>query len=761
MSGKTITSRLIVSLLDRVSGPAAKAGAALEGLKRRAAFPVAGFTAGAARASAALEAQTKKIGGHMDTISAAAAPLALGSLFGFHRAYEFEKSMNLLSELGSLTKKQRLEMEDYLQVLNRKYPQSLSVLARSMIELKKAGLSMAAAKGSIGSAMDLAVFGEIEPAQATAIMAAALHQAKLPMNTVAEAQASAKRVADAIVFAANKSATDVRLMGETFKYVLPVASAFGMTLEQVAAMAMIMANSGIKGSEAGIAIRSAFVKTAKGGKELNKVMAQLGLNLNDFKKKGREVTARGLVDVLAATGIDAGKLTGQIEKALNDPELKAAAPRMVAELTRIISAGLGSSSVMDKDKLAETISETITGAASTIDLPNLFKKVFEKGGPDAASFVIRMFDVRQASRLMTLGTGNIEEMHKALLEQSAGYAEKGAAAMLEGTVRPLMELSAALEGLFVNIAKSGVFEAVARTAEAITAITRSLSEVNPAFLKWGTYAVMAGASLGILKTAIKGVVGVFGLLRSSAGLMRAAGLLVLGPWGSLAAILGTIAAFNWGAISARWKAFSSGFSEGWADKIKIPDSVGKSWRRFASAFERTTGVNIDLKSWREMGQVFGSVVARGVNALATAFETLCGAMTKAIGLAGRAKAAFSAGSIGLKGSGFLNVIPGAAGITGPLGKLQGKAAGGPVIGGHPYVVGEVGPELFVPRSSGSIVPNHKLAGGGPPISIANHITINSAAGDARSIADAVAREIERRTNDLLRGVQADFGLRWT
>ena len=41
-----------------------------------------------------------------------------------------------------------------------------------------------------------------------------------------------------------------------------------------------------------------------------------------------------------------------------------------------------------------------------------------------------------------------------------------------------------------------------------------------------------------------------------------------------------------------------------------------------------------------------------------------------------------------------------------------RAAGGPVTGGTPYLVGEVGPELFVPHSSGTIVPNHKLGGGG-------------------------------------------------
>ena len=48
--------------------------------------------------------------------------------------------------------------------------------------------------------------------------------------------------------------------------------------------------------------------------------------------------------------------------------------------------------------------------------------------------------------------------------------------------------------------------------------------------------------------------------------------------------------------------------------------------------------------------------------------------------------------------------------------IPGKAAGGTVSGGSAYVVGERGPELFVPRMSGTIIPNHALsnvgAGGG-------------------------------------------------
>ena len=57
------------------------------------------------------------------------------------------------------------------------------------------------------------------------------------------------------------------------------------------------------------------------------------------------------------------------------------------------------------------------------------------------------------------------------------------------------------------------------------------------------------------------------------------------------------------------------------------------------------------------------------------------------------------------------------GVNTALGGIPGlgdffKAKGGPVSGGSPYMVGEKGPELFVPNTSGTIVPNNKLGGGG-------------------------------------------------
>jgi hypothetical protein len=52
-----------------------------------------------------------------------------------------------------------------------------------------------------------------------------------------------------------------------------------------------------------------------------------------------------------------------------------------------------------------------------------------------------------------------------------------------------------------------------------------------------------------------------------------------------------------------------------------------------------------------------------------------------------------------------------------------RARGGPVTGGKPYLVGERGPELFVPSSTGGIVPNNQLGGGG--VTVVQNINVTT------------------------------------
>lgn len=83
------------------------------------------------------------------------------------------------------------------------------------------------------------------------------------------------------------------------------------------------------------------------------------------------------------------------------------------------------------------------------------------------------------------------------------------------------------------------------------------------------------------------------------------------------------------------------------------------------------------------------------------------------------------------------------GITGPI-NIPGRALGGPVTAGAPYIVGERGPELFVPRASGSILPNGRM--GGASIVINNNI---DARGATSELINALP-EILRRNNAQVR-----------
>jgi phage-related protein len=78
------------------------------------------------------------------------------------------------------------------------------------------------------------------------------------------------------------------------------------------------------------------------------------------------------------------------------------------------------------------------------------------------------------------------------------------------------------------------------------------------------------------------------------------------------------------------------------------------------------------------------------------------------------------------------------GIGGALGFGGNRAMGGPVAGNTAYVVGERGPELFVPQGSGTIIPNNRMGGGGTTI----NLTVNGAIDS-----ESTARQIVRILND--------------
>lgn len=93
------------------------------------------------------------------------------------------------------------------------------------------------------------------------------------------------RFVDVLAKTANKSNTNVSLMGETFKYVAPVAGALKFNVEDTAVAIGLMANSGIKASNAGTALRSLFTNLAKPTDKMQAAMDKLGISLTDGSGK--------------------------------------------------------------------------------------------------------------------------------------------------------------------------------------------------------------------------------------------------------------------------------------------------------------------------------------------------------------------------------------------------------------------------------------------------------------------------------------------
>ena len=93
---------------------------------------------------------------------------------------------------------------------------------------------------------------------------------------------------------------------------------------------------------------------------------------------------------------------------------------------------------------------------------------------------------------------------------------------------------------------------------------------------------------------------------------------------------------------------------------------------------------------------------------------------------------------------FLSPFKGTAGIFGKMyGALEKKATGGPVSANRPYIVGERGPELFVPGSSGGIVPNGAMMGGMTVAPVYN-IDARGATADLQSALPGILQENNRR-----------------
>lgn len=189
-------------------------------------------------------------------------------------ATDFEAGMSEVKAISGATGSEFDALREKAIEMGAKTKFSASDSADAFKYMAMAGWDASAMIDGIAGVMDLAAASGEDLATTSDIVTDALTAFGLQASDSAH-------FADVLAQASSKSNTNVGLMGETFKYVAPVAGALGYSIEDTAVAIGLMANSGIKGSQAGTALRSTITRLAKPVGEAKDAVEELGISITN------------------------------------------------------------------------------------------------------------------------------------------------------------------------------------------------------------------------------------------------------------------------------------------------------------------------------------------------------------------------------------------------------------------------------------------------------------------------------------------------
>lgn len=189
-------------------------------------------------------------------------------------ATDFEAGMSEVKAISGATGSEFDALREKAIEMGAKTKFSASDSADAFKYMAMAGWDASAMMDGIAGVMDLAAASGEDLATTSDIVIDALTAFGLQASDSAH-------FADVLAQASSKSNTNVGLMGETFKYVAPVAGALGYSIEDTAVAIGLMANSGIKGSQAGTALRSTITRLAKPVGEAKDAVEELGISITN------------------------------------------------------------------------------------------------------------------------------------------------------------------------------------------------------------------------------------------------------------------------------------------------------------------------------------------------------------------------------------------------------------------------------------------------------------------------------------------------
>ena len=372
------------------------------------------------------------------------------------------------------------------------------------------------------------------------------------------------RFVNVLAEASRSSNTNVELMGESFKYVGPVAGAMGYQIEDVAVALGLMANSGIKGSMAGTSLRNMLQRMAKPTKESQMAMDRLGLSMTDssgnmLSLKEIMEQLRGSMNHINMPLTEYNARLDELDAALEDGTIKQ--KDYDKELEELNLQAFGAEGA-EKARAAAMLGGTramaalmAVSSATEEDYNNLTAAVQHSGDT-----MVRTADGAVKPLTQALADGD------EIVEQLDGTAAAMAGTMNDTANVQMKQLTNQLQVLAIELGNT-LLPIVKDVVEIIKEWTKKFSELSPETQEFVVKAALIVAALGP-------VLSVFGRLISAFGTIMTWVPKIVGGFSSIGSgISGAFSAIS-GAASTAWTAISSAFSSLGSVLASAASSIG-------------------------------------------------------------------------------------------------------------------------------------------------------------------------------------------
>ena len=200
-------------------------------------------------------------------------------------AIDFEKQMSGVQSVLDLEKQSQAMKQ--LTADARKWGAASSFspgeAAQAQFALGSGGFNSDQIHQSLGGTLQLAEAGKVELERAAQIAVGTLNGFGLAASEIG-------RVNDVFLKGTNLTATSVDGLGETMKYVAPIAKAYGASIEQATAMTGLLGNSNILDTQAGTSLRGIMTRFAAPPKEARNAFAKLKIETADANGNLRDMS---------------------------------------------------------------------------------------------------------------------------------------------------------------------------------------------------------------------------------------------------------------------------------------------------------------------------------------------------------------------------------------------------------------------------------------------------------------------------------------